>query len=70
MCCSDPFHQREQDSMSASGGQTIASESQSEDDMDPIVVKYMNRLSDYFFVLGRKIAKDLGHDEVPWIARS
>ena len=37
--------------------------------IDPIVVKYLNRLSDYFFILGRKIAMDLGHDEVPWIGR-
>jgi cob(I)alamin adenosyltransferase len=37
--------------------------------IDPIVVKYLNRLSDYFFMLGRKIASDLDHDEVPWIAR-
>lgn len=37
--------------------------------LDPIVVKYLNRLSDYFFILSRKIAHDLGHDEVPWTAR-
>jgi cob(I)alamin adenosyltransferase len=27
---------------------------------------YMNRLSDFFFVLSRKLAKDLGADEIPW----
>lgn len=37
--------------------------------VDPIVIVYLNRLSDYFFILGRKIAQDLGHEEVPWIAR-
>ncbi len=37
--------------------------------LDPIVVIYLNRLSDYFFILSRKIAHDLGHDEVPWVAR-
>jgi len=37
--------------------------------LDSIVVKYLNRLSDYFFILSRKIAHDLGHDEVPWVAR-
>jgi len=37
--------------------------------LDPIVVKYLNRLSDYFFVLSRKVAHDLGHDEVPWVSR-
>lgn len=38
-------------------------------DLDPLVIKYLNRLSDYFFILSRKIALDLGHAEVPWIAR-
>ena len=37
--------------------------------LDPIVVIYLNRLSDYFFILSRKIARDIGHDEVPWLAR-
>lgn len=37
--------------------------------LDPIVIKYLNRLSDYFFILSRKIALDLGHDEVPWLPR-
>lgn len=27
---------------------------------------YLNRLSDYFFVLGRKLAQDLGAKETPW----
>ncbi|MFT6998117.1 MAG: cob(I)alamin adenosyltransferase [Cryomorphaceae bacterium] len=27
---------------------------------------YLNRLSDFFFVLSRKLAKDLGADEIPW----
>lgn len=34
-----------------------------------IVVKYLNRLSDYLFVLARKVAYDLGVDETPWLAR-
>ena len=34
-----------------------------------ILIKYLNRLSDYFFILGRKIAYDLGHEETPWHAR-
>lgn len=33
---------------------------------DAIILKYLNRLSDYFFVLGRKIASDLGVREEPW----
>lgn len=38
--------------------------------LDPIVIKYLNRLSDYFFVLSRKIAQDIGHSEIPWTPRS
>ncbi|MBL4587560.1 MAG: cob(I)yrinic acid a,c-diamide adenosyltransferase [Flavobacteriales bacterium] len=35
----------------------------------PLVIKYLNRLSDYLFVLGRKIAKDNGLDEIAWKPR-
>jgi cob(I)alamin adenosyltransferase len=34
--------------------------------VDEIIIKYLNRLSDYFFVLGRKIAKDFNIGEVLW----
>lgn len=34
----------------------------------PVIV-YLNRLSDYLFVLGRKLALDSGTEEVPWKAR-
>lgn len=30
-------------------------------------LKYLNRLSDYLFVLARKLSKDLGAEEVKWI---
>ena len=30
------------------------------------VVIYINRLSDFFFVLSRKLAKDLNIDQIPW----
>lgn len=33
------------------------------------VIKYLNRLSDYLFTLSRKMAKDLGAEEVNWIPR-
>ena len=36
----------------------------------PLVIPYLNRLSDYLFVLSRKIAKDLEVDEIPWKPRS
>jgi cob(I)alamin adenosyltransferase len=35
----------------------------------PLVLSYMNRLSDYLFVLGRKITKDLGAQEQAWHPR-
>jgi cob(I)alamin adenosyltransferase len=37
--------------------------------IDMLVVKYLNRLSDYLFVLARKLSKDLNAEEVIWIPR-
>lgn len=34
-----------------------------------LLVKYLNRLSDYLFVLSRKFSKDLTAIEMPWKAR-
>ncbi|HWR94139.1 MAG TPA: cob(I)yrinic acid a,c-diamide adenosyltransferase [Flavobacterium sp.] len=34
-----------------------------------IAIKYINRLSDYLFVLARKLSSDLKADEVKWIPR-
>lgn len=34
-----------------------------------IVIKYLNRLSDYLFVLSRKLSHDLKATEIPWKAR-
>lgn len=34
--------------------------------VDPVNLKYLNRLSDYLFVLARKIGKDLNASETPW----
>jgi len=31
-----------------------------------MVIKLLNRLSDYLFILARKMAKDLGIDEISW----
>jgi cob(I)alamin adenosyltransferase len=37
--------------------------------VDGLVIKYLNRLSDYLFVLSRKFTKDLGASETPWKPR-
>lgn len=36
--------------------------------IDPLIIKYLNRLSDYFFVLARYIGRLLGIEEVIWKA--
>ena len=35
--------------------------------INPIILIYLNRLSDYLFVLSRKLAQDFGAEEVYWI---
>ena len=37
--------------------------------IEPLILRYLNRLSDYLFMLGRKLGKDLGAKEVTWKAR-
>lgn len=39
------------------------------DPVEPLVLTYLNRLSDYLFVLSRKSSQDTGADEVPWKPR-
>ena len=34
--------------------------------LDPLIIRYLNRLSDYFFVLCRKMTKELHAEETPW----
>lgn len=38
-------------------------------DTEPEIIIYLNRLSDYFFVLSRFILKKEGINEVPWVAK-
>ena len=35
----------------------------------PLIIKYLNRLSDYFFVLSRKLSADFSAKEIPWKPR-
>ncbi len=37
--------------------------------VEDIIIRLMNRLSDYLFVLARKTGKDAGADETPWITK-
>lgn len=39
-------------------------------EVDPLVLQYLNRLSDYFFILARHLAQTLGVEEVNWQSRS
>jgi cob(I)alamin adenosyltransferase len=38
-------------------------------DVDEILVQYLNRLSDYLFMLSRKLTVDLHAEEIPWKPR-
>lgn len=40
-----------------------------ETEVDGSVMKYVNRLSDYLFILARKIAYDSGGEERKWVPR-
>ncbi len=37
--------------------------------VDPLIVQYLNRLSDYLFVLSRKMTNELDAEETPWKPR-
>ncbi len=39
------------------------------DKTDELVIRYFNRLSDYFFVLARRIAHDMDISDIEWKAR-
>lgn len=37
--------------------------------VNPLILRYLNRLSDYFFVLSRMLTQELGAEEIPWKPR-
>lgn len=37
-----------------------------EEEVDPLILQYLNRLSDYLFVLSRRLSMQLKVQEVPW----
>ncbi len=39
------------------------------EEIEEIIIRYLNRLSDFLFVLARKQGFDLGIDEIPWKPR-
>jgi cob(I)alamin adenosyltransferase len=36
------------------------------ENVDPLVIQYLNRLSDYLFVLSRKMSQELNIQDTPW----
>lgn len=41
-----------------------------EEPVDERILKYMNRLSDYLFMLSRKLVHDSGEEEMKWLPRT
>ena len=40
-----------------------------EEDVSNVIIAYINRLSDYLFILARKLAEDFDVEEIKWIAK-
>lgn len=38
--------------------------------VNPMILRYLNRLSDYFFVLSRQLTQEFNAEEIPWKPRS
>jgi cob(I)alamin adenosyltransferase len=38
--------------------------------VDEMIMRYLNRLSDFLFTLSRKLSKDLNTEEIPWKPRT
>jgi len=41
-----------------------------QESVETIIITYLNRLSDYLFVLSRKMGQELGVEEIPWKGKS
>ncbi len=41
-----------------------------EEPVSPVIIRFLNRLSDYFFVLGRKMGAELNAKEINWIPKT
>ena len=39
------------------------------EEVNELIIRYLNRLSDYLFVLSRKLGAELAVTEVPWVAK-
>ncbi len=50
-------------------GERLAVALSENEPVEPLVIKYLNRLSDYLFVLSRKISHDADAEEIPWKPR-
>lgn len=48
----------------------LVSELTEQEKIHPLILPYLNRLSDYYFTLARKITLDLKIEETPWIPKS
>ena len=40
-----------------------------EEEVSSVIIAYINRLSDYLFILARKLAEDFDVEEIKWIAK-
>jgi cob(I)alamin adenosyltransferase len=44
----------------------IVTELNEESELNPLIMAFLNRLSDYLFVYGRFVTMELGAEEIPW----
>jgi len=47
----------------------LVSELNENTELNPLIMAYLNRLSDYLFVYGRYLTVELGAEEIPWKPR-